>query len=225
MSLLTHAIGAVKGAVVGFASGGYAGAAVGAAAGWTQANPAKTKNVGIQPQYNVTKGKVQLNPALSPTLVAGINNPISSLTGYAPQLSLPSSTGSWSASGLVRNAGLGGAPGTLTQGPGFTWSPSGPVNSLGFQAMPGSGITSLAPGYSPSAMYHRFYTKKGTLRRVTKNGVPYKPPHMNPMNPRAARRAIRRIRGARKLLQRIERSLPKARTTHRSAPAHRRHAA
>lgn len=44
---------------------------------------------------------------------------------------------------------------------------------------------------------------------------------MNVMNPRAARRAIRRIKGARKMLQSIERQLPKQRT--RSRPVrHRR---
>lgn len=40
---------------------------------------------------------------------------------------------------------------------------------------------------------------------------------MNPMNPRAARRAIRRIKGAMKMLRRIERQLPKQRV--RRAPA------
>ena len=39
---------------------------------------------------------------------------------------------------------------------------------------------------------------------------------MNVMNPRAAKRAIRRIKGARKMLQQIERQLPKQRV--RSAP-------
>jgi hypothetical protein len=34
---------------------------------------------------------------------------------------------------------------------------------------------------------------------------------MNPMNARAARRAIRRVKAARKMLQQIERQLPKAR--------------
>lgn len=38
---------------------------------------------------------------------------------------------------------------------------------------------------------------------------------MNPMNVRAARRAVRRIRGAMKLLKRIERTLPKQRTSKR----------
>lgn len=45
---------------------------------------------------------------------------------------------------------------------------------------------------------------------------------MNVMNHRAAMRAIRRIKGARKMLQKIERQLPKQRT-HRRAPAHHHH--
>jgi hypothetical protein len=49
----------------------------------------------------------------------------------------------------------------------------------------------------------------------------YRARHLNPMNVRAARRAIRRIKGARKLLQRIERSLPKARS-HRTSSSSRR---
>lgn len=40
---------------------------------------------------------------------------------------------------------------------------------------------------------------------------------MNPLNPRAARRSIRRIKGAMKMLRQIERQLPKQRT--RRAPA------
>jgi hypothetical protein len=44
---------------------------------------------------------------------------------------------------------------------------------------------------------------------------------MNPMNARAARRAIRRIKGARKMLQQIERQLPKQRTTARRAASSR----
>lgn len=40
---------------------------------------------------------------------------------------------------------------------------------------------------------------------------------MNPLNPRAARRAIRRIKGAMKMLRQIERQLPKQRS--RRAPA------
>jgi hypothetical protein len=38
---------------------------------------------------------------------------------------------------------------------------------------------------------------------------------MNPLNPRAARRSIRRIKAVRRISQNIERALPKARTTRR----------
>lgn len=44
---------------------------------------------------------------------------------------------------------------------------------------------------------------------------------MNPMNPRAARRAIRRIKAARKMLMQIERQLPKQRARPRQI-VHRR---
>lgn len=48
-------------------------------------------------------------------------------------------------------------------------------------------------------------------------GVRRRRRRMNPMNARAARRAIRRVKAVRKMLQQIERQLPKQRTTHRAA--------
>lgn len=48
-----------------------------------------------------------------------------------------------------------------------------------------------------------------------------KPRRMNPMNVRAARRAIRRIKAVRKITHEIERALPKARA--RSAPPRHSH--
>jgi hypothetical protein len=57
---------------------------------------------------------------------------------------------------------------------------------------------------------------QGQTVRLKKDGRPYKRYRsMNPMNVRAARRAIRRIKGARKLLQQIERQLPKQRVHNR----------
>lgn len=44
---------------------------------------------------------------------------------------------------------------------------------------------------------------------------------MNVMNQRAAMRAIRRIKGARKMLMKIERQLPKQRSTRRAPAGHR----
>lgn len=51
--------------------------------------------------------------------------------------------------------------------------------------------------------------KDGTPRRVRRDGKCYKRPSMNPLNPSAARRAIRRIDGARRMLRSIERQLPR----------------
>jgi hypothetical protein len=116
---------------------------------------------------------------------------------------------------LVSMPGTGGGGGggnALTQSRGFNWSPMGPVNQLGFTATAGGAPTAQS-GYS----WRRLYNKNGTPRRTKRNGQPYAIPHMNPMNPRAARRAVVRIRGARKLLQRIERSLPRQTTRRRAA--------
>ena len=46
---------------------------------------------------------------------------------------------------------------------------------------------------------------------------------MNPLNGRSAMRAIRRIKGARKMLQKIERQLPKAKARRTPAHGHRVH--
>lgn len=57
----------------------------------------------------------------------------------------------------------------------------------------------------------------GRVYRVSnRTGKIIRPRQMNPLNGRAARRAIRRIKGARKMLQQIERALPRARTHHRA---------
>jgi len=51
--------------------------------------------------------------------------------------------------------------------------------------------------------------KDGTPRRVRQDGKCWKRPSMNVGNARAARRAITRIKGVRKMLQAIEREMPK----------------
>lgn len=209
MSLLKKLKNAVVGGAVGFVSGGYAGAAAGAAAGFSAGNPRKTKNVGYDPRVNVTKGKIQLDPNLSP-IQAGYPAAVGSVLGISGSpLSSPINSNALSASGLVRNAGANFMTSGFTPTTGMVQPalfPSGGAGATG-----SFGPIASSSGISPIRLYHMFYTKKGTPRRLKRNGEPYKPPHMNPMNPRAARRAIRRIRGARKLLQRIERSLPKAR--------------
>lgn len=127
---------------------------------------------------------------------------------FSPISAAIPTTASFSSSGLVRLASTN----SLAQLP--TTIPSAPLPGGG--GFGGSGATGSFGGQTmmPLWAYHRLYTKKGQPRRVKRDGTPYAAPRMNPMNVRAARRAVRRIRGARKLLQRIERSLPKQ-TVHR----------
>lgn len=154
-------------------------------------------------------------------LIGGKNTPrTAAMRPKAQQVAVaPSNVSTFSASpyvrlasastGLVQLPNQGGA--VSIPGAGFMTSP--PVSGGG--GFGGSGATG-SYGTAPMWAYRRLYTKRGTPRRTRHDGQPYAVPRMNPMNVRAARRAIRRIRGARKLLQRIERSLPKARTHSRS---------
>ncbi len=61
--------------------------------------------------------------------------------------------------------------------------------------------------------------KSGKTRyaRRRADGTCYFPRRMNPLNPRAARRAIRRIKAVRRITRDIERSLPKVATKRRAA--------
>jgi len=140
------------------------------------------------------------------------------------RVALPS-TGTFSATPFVRLASdtdlatlpqIGNA---MARGMGI-WPTQGLMNKFaGTQGMPGGGGASgsYAPGAQQMYGARRLFTKKGTPRRIKANGMPYAVPRMNPMNYRAARRAVTRIRGARKLLQRIERSLPRQQTRRRAA--------
>jgi len=80
---------------------------------------------------------------------------------------------------------------------GFTWSSSGPMSSLGFTATSSS--------------------SRRRTPRMRADGTVYYPRRMNPLNARAARRAIRRIKAVRKITRDIERSLPKVQTRSRRA--------
>lgn len=125
------------------------------------------------------------------------------------------------------------AVGTLIGGPlggvlggavGRALSPSAP------QAVPGGGLRISGP--SVSTPYGGFtapvltiggggggggggscVTKDGRPRRVRRDGKCWKRPAMNVLNPSAARRAIRRIDGARRMLRSIERQLPKTKSS------------
>ena len=72
-----------------------------------------------------------------------------------------------------------------------------------------TGPLAAQPGAACPAGFH---IDKRTRSRCVRNR------RMNPLNGRAASRAIRRIKGARKMLQKIERSLPRAKA--RATPRH-----
>lgn len=99
-----------------------------------------------------------------------------------------------------------------------TYSASSPVATGGFAGGGATGSWLTTPGHGKRPPAGGFDATGWPLKA---NGKPYKHYRsMNPLNGKAARRAIRRIKGARKMLQQIERQLPKARTHARSrAPA------
>jgi hypothetical protein len=100
-------------------------------------------------------------------------------------------TNTYSASGAVSTGGYFG-------GMGATGSWLTPTSTT---ARPAAGARNPAGGYDANGW------------PLKANGHPYKRYRsMNPLNGRAARRAIRRIKGARKMLQQIERQLPKQRS-------------
>jgi hypothetical protein len=105
----------------------------------------------------------------------------------------------------------------------YSASPSTRLASLpGMSLAPSTGGAGATGSWAPSGrMRYSHNVVDATTGRVyrvsNKTGKIIRPRRMNPLNGHAARRAIRRIKGARKMLQAIERSLPKART-HR-APA------
>lgn len=81
-------------------------------------------------------------------------------------------------------------------------------------ATPGTGLQS-----GTGAMCGPKVLRSGKVRypRFRADGTCYFPRRMNPLNPRAARRAIRRIKAVRRITRDIERSLPKVSTRRRAA--------
>jgi hypothetical protein len=135
--------------------------------------------------------------------------------GIYPVTSLP-------ANRLVPSAGLGysGATPDPSTNLGF---PDWGSQIIGAFTGPGSGIANAAMGalgFAPSGGVYRtpciYQLKSGAQKHghVALSGKCVPNRRMNPMNVRAARRAIRRVKGARRILQRIERALPRARTHH-----------
>lgn len=88
-------------------------------------------------------------------------------------------------------------------------APGGVIRGGGFR----TGTGAAMPLAGPPPGYH--WAKDGS-GKIVKNR------HMNVLNPRAAKRAIRRIKGARKMLRSIESSLPKRAVARSASPFKRK---
>lgn len=108
-------------------------------------------------------------------------------------------------------------PGGVTygSGSGFTFDPRPTTQAGGVfdQLTPDFLVPPVGASCSPRQL------RSGKIRypRHRADGTCYFPRRMNPLNPRAARRAIRRIKAVRRITRDIERSLPKATTRRRAA--------
>jgi len=113
---------------------------------------------------------------------------------------------------------VGGIASVLTSSRAAAAAPAAPAPMRPMAAMPGTAVATqgrVSPlgtvGMCPAEIV---YTRSGQARkyRMKKDGgcTWHKRPTMNVMNPRAASKAVTRIKGARDLLARIERTLPKA---------------
>lgn len=80
------------------------------------------------------------------------------------------------------------------------------------QTLPPGMLANITGPVTGGACPTGWHLDKRTRSRCVRNR------RMNPLNGRAASRAIRRIKGARKMLQKIERSLPRAKA--RATPRH-----
>jgi hypothetical protein len=165
---------------------------------------------------NVFKGAVGgfasggIGGLVSGALAGSAKQNIATGQGKGRQLMQTQYTSQYSASPSARlspiTRQLGGGQ-IQMQMPGVSYSPGG---------------SAAAGTYTPSGKMRYSHNVidpvTGRVYRVSdKTNKIIKPRHMNPMNGRAAARAIRRVKAARKMLMAIERSLPKART-HRARP-------
>jgi len=91
-------------------------------------------------------------------------------------------------------------------------APSVPVQLSTQGAQIGRAFGATVPAAAGGACPVGFHLDKRSRSRCVRNR------RMNPLNGRAAMRAIRRIKGARKMLQKIERQLPRSKA--RRTPAH-----
>ncbi len=122
---------------------------------------------------------------------------VGALSAFAPQPS------------AQRVSAVGALPAMVRQ-----IAPAVPIARGAIQAIAGKPFIGARPGLDilGAACPTGWHLDKRTRSRCVRNR------RMNPLNGRAAFRAIRRIKGARKMLQKIERQLP--RTKARAVPRH-----
>lgn len=133
-----------------------------------------------------------------PGIFSGVGRALRSVARVGAQL-LPGPAGM-----VARQLTRGGTPGTMPRfGP--QAGPGGVIPTPGFRG----GLQRALPGGASGYTTGKCVTKDGRPRRIKQNGDCWKRPAMNAANPRAARRAIARLKGTRKLLRSIEAAMPK----------------
>lgn len=147
------------------------------------------------------------DPGFFSSLAKGIGKVAGAVTGVVARV-IPGPVGLVAGAASRALSGSGGGGGvSLPLPPGNLAALQAPIPGIrGFaqRLVPGG-----ASGYTTGAC-----TKKdGTPRRVRADGGCYKRPSMNVANSKAANRAIRRIKGVRDMLRRIESQMPKRAAT------------
>lgn len=107
----------------------------------------------------------------------------------------------------VGGAGLLAGGGSAPPAPTSALAPLAPIATGGGGALGGVPASMSGALQSPFRGYKAHYDAMGNIYYTRRHR------RMNPLNPKAARRAIRRIKGARKMLQHIERQLPHRKAT------------
>lgn len=141
-------------------------------------------------------------------IVSGIGHAIGSAAGVISHIPILNATPIGTVAGLVNTVthfggGSSAMPGGATF-PGITPSAFPPTSTYTGSSSSGSTVMTASGPRIPRPLKHPTRSVAGGRTTTTR-----KRPHMRVMNERAARRAIHRIRGARKLLHAIERHLPK----------------
>jgi len=227
--------GAIAGGVLGgflggSSSTGYKGPAKGSgyglqAAGYSyqtaqlikkQIKAGQISPIGIPKAGTPSIGTIPQQQQLLPMPRSVVSSPALAASGLGGALSLVGANSLTSTQdlGTIGSifAGLSGAANSYLKAlPGDTTSMGGAGAGAYYAAGSTKAIVAAGGSRVNQGGYVIVYNADGSVAKI------YKRRRMNPMNARAARRAIRRIKGARKLLQRIERSLPKARTHHHSS--------